>query len=134
MDVAGVALATIISQGISAILIVIAMLKRNDFFHFKLKEIRFYKREGIQIIQIGLPAGLQGAIFSLSNVLIQSSINSLGTNVMDGNGAASSLEGFVYTSMNSVAQATVAFVSANYGAGKKDNIKKTVLWLNKRVL
>ena len=126
MDVQGVALATIISQGISAILIVGALVQSRGFFHFRWKEIRFYKKEGIEILRIGLPAGLQSTIFSLSNVLIQSSINSLGPSVVDGNGAASSLEGFIYTSMNSVAQAAVAFISANYGAGRKKNIKKTV--------
>ena len=128
MNVEGVALATIISQGISALLIVIALLKNHKFFSFSFRELRFYKREALDIIKIGLPAGLQSTIFSLSNVLIQSSINSLGPTVMDGNGAASSLEGFIYTSMNSVAQACVAFVSANYGAGKKKNIKLTVLY------
>ena len=127
MDVAGVALATIISQGASAIMIMVSLCSSNDFFHFKFRELRFYKREGLEIIRIGIPAGIQSTIFSLSNVLIQSSVNSLGTAVIDGNGASSSLEGFVYVSMNSVAQASVAFVSANYGAGKKKNIKATVL-------
>jgi putative MATE family efflux protein len=126
MDVQGVALATIISQGISAILIVGALVQSRGFFHVKWKEIRFYKKECLEVLRIGLPAGLQSTIFSLSNVLIQSSINSLGPSVVDGNGAASSLEGFIYTSMNSVAQAAVAFISANYGAGRKKNIKKTV--------
>ncbi len=128
LDVPGVALATIISQGISALLIVICLLRNKGFFHFKWKELRFYKREAIEIAKIGFPAGLQGAIFSLSNVLIQSSINSLGTDVMDGNGASSSLEGFIYTAMNSVAQGCVAFVSANYGAQKRQNIKKSILY------
>jgi len=128
LDVAGVAIATVISQFISAALVVIGMLKNDGFYHFKLREIKFYKREGGEIIRVGLPAGVQGCIFSLSNVIIQSSINSLGTNVMDGNGAASSLEGFIYTAMNSVAQANVAFVSANYGARKKENIKKCVAY------
>ena len=128
MDVPGVALATIIAQGISATLIVICLLKNKGFFEFSLKKMKIYKEETIEMIKIGLPAGLQSAIFSISNVLIQSSVNSLGTNVVDGNGASGSLEGFIYTAMNSVAQACVAFVSANYGAKKKDNIKKCVLY------
>ncbi len=128
MDVPGVALATILSQGVSALLILFFLMKNKGFFHFKFKEIRFYKKEAIEITKIGLPAGLQGAIFSLSNVLIQSSINSLGTNIVDGNGASSSLEGFIYTAMNSIAQGCVAFVSANYGANKFENIKKSVLY------
>ena len=126
LDVKGVALATIISQGISSLLIIIYLLKNKGFFHFKLKELHFYYKEAKEIIKIGLPAGIQGTIFSLSNVLIQSSINSLGTNVMDGNGASSSLEGFVYVAMNSVATSCVAFVSANFGAKNIVNIKKVI--------
>ena len=128
MDVQGVALATIISQGISAALILMSLSLSHGFFHFKWREIRFYKKEGLEILRIGLPAGLQSTIFSLSNVLIQSSINELGPIVMDANGASANLEGFIYTSMNSVAVASVGFISANYGAGKKKNIKLTVLY------
>lgn len=128
LDVVGVALGTIISQGVSAILIVICLLLNKNFFEFKFKNIRFYKKEALDIFKVGLPAGIQGAIFSFSNVLIQSSINSLGSAVVDANGASSSLEGFIYTTMNSVAQTCVAFASANYGAGNYKRIKKTVLY------
>ncbi|MBR6288385.1 MAG: MATE family efflux transporter [Acholeplasmatales bacterium] len=128
MGVPGVAWSTIISQGVSALLIVLALLNSKGFFEFKFKNIRFYKKEAIDIVRIGLPAGLQGAIFSFSNVLIQSSINSLGTDVVDGSGASSSLEGFIYTAMNSVAQACVSFVAANYGARKRENIKKSIYY------
>lgn len=128
LDVPGVAIATVISQGISALLIILALMFHTNFFEFKIKKIRLYKEEALEIIRIGIPAGLQGVIFSFSNVLIQSSINSLGTAVVGGNGASSSLEGFVYTSMNGVAQACAAFVSANYGAGKKKNIRSCVLY------
>ena len=128
LDVIGVALATIIAQGISAGLIIFWLFKSKDVFHFKLKEIRFYKTEAIEIVRIGLPAGLQSALFSISNVLIQSSVNSLGTYVLSGNGAAQSLEGFMYTAMNGCAQAAIAFVSANYGAKKLDNVKKTLIY------
>lgn len=126
MDVAGVALGTILSQAISAVCIVVCLMKNKGFFRFSFKEMRFYKHEAIEIARVGLPAGLQGAIFSLSNVLIQSSVNSLGASTMDGNGAACSIEGFVYVTMNSVAQACIAFVSANFGAGNWRNIKKSV--------
>jgi putative MATE family efflux protein len=128
MDVPGVALGTIISQAISAVFIIIHLFKSNGFFHFKLSELKLYPKEALAIARIGLPAGLQGVIFSLSNVLIQSSINSLGTDVVGGNGAAGSLEGFIYISMNSIAQSCVAFVSANYGAQKKENIKKSIIY------
>ncbi len=128
MDVAGVSLATIISQGISAFFVVLCMINNKGFFNFKFKQMKFYKKEALEILKIGLPAGIQSTIFSLSNVLIQSSVNSLGTNVMDGSGASGSLEGFVYTSMNAVATSCVAFVSANYGAKKKNNIKKVIMY------
>lgn len=126
MDVAGVALGTIISQAISAICVIVCLIKNKGFFHFSFKEMRFYKGEALEIVRVGLPAGLQGAIFSLSNVLIQSSVNGLGSTALDGNGAACSIEGFVYTTMNAVAQACIAFVSANFGAMNWHNIKKSV--------
>lgn len=128
MDVAGVALGTVVSQAISAVCVVVCLMKNKGFFHFSFKEMRFYKSEALEIAKVGLPAGLQGAIFSISNVLIQSSVNSLGPYTMDGNGAAGSIEGFIYVTMNSVAQACIAFVSANFGAGKWQNIKKAVLY------
>lgn len=128
MDVMGVALATIISQGISAILVFIILYFNKGFIRFRFQELRFYKLEAIEIVKVGLPAGLQGVVFSLSNVLIQSSVNSLGTYVMDGNGASGSLEGFIYVSMNSVAQGALAFISANFGAQKKENIRKIIFY------
>lgn len=128
MDVAGVALGTILSQAISAVCIVVCLLKNKGFFHFHLREMRLYKTEALEIARIGLPAGLQGMVFALSNVVIQSSVNSLGPHTMDGNGAAASIEGFVYTTMNAFAQTCIAFVSANYGANKWDNIKKSVCY------
>ncbi len=126
MDVAGVALGTILSQAISAGCVVVCLMRNKGFFHFKFKEMRFYKNEAIEIARVGLPAGLQGAIFSLSNVVIQSSVNALGEVVVAGNGAACSIEGFVFVTMSSVSQACIAFVSANYGAGNWQNIKKAV--------
>ena len=128
MDVEGVALATIISEGISALLVFLILCFNKGFIRFRFKEIRFYKKEALEIARIGIPSGLQGVVFSLSNVLIQSSVNSLGTLLMDGNGASGNLEGFIYVSMNSVAQATVAFVSANYGARKKENIRRIIIY------
>ena len=128
MDVAGVALGTILAQAISAICIVVCLVKNKGFFNFSFKEMRFYKEEALEIAKIGLPAGLQSTLFSLSNVLIQSSVNSLGTATVDGNGAAASIEGFVYVTMNSVAQACIAFVSNNYGAGNFRNIKRVIFY------
>lgn len=134
MDVAGVALATIISQAVSAVCIVVCMAKNKGFFCLSFKQLRFYGKEAGEIVRIGLPAGVQSAIFSLSNVLIQSSVNSLGTVTMDGNGASSSIEGFVHAAMNSVAQACLAFVSANFAVGNWRNIKKVALYTTLLVL
>lgn len=128
MDVAGVALGTVLSQAISAACIAVCLMRNKGFFRFSFRELKFYKKEAWEIIKIGLPAGLQGVIFSLSNVLIQSGVNGLGTNAVDGNGAACSIEGFVYTIMNSVAQACIAFVSANYAIKNWKNVKKALLY------
>ena len=125
-DVAGVAIATIVSQCISAILVVKNLIKSDGYCMLRLNELKIYPEEVKEIIKIGLPAGFQSILFSLSNVLIQSSINSLGSAVMNGSGAAQSLEGFGYVTMNSIAQTCVTFVGANYGANKKENIDKTI--------
>ncbi len=128
LDVIGVAIATVISQSISATLIVIALVKHKGVCKLTLRNLKLYKSATLGIIRIGLPAGVQGAIFSISNVIIQSNINSLGPVAMDGSGASQSIEGFVYVIMNSVSQATVSFVSANYGAKRWDNIKKVIIY------
>lgn len=124
MDVAGVALATIISQVISAALILLCLCKTTGPCHLDLRKLRIHKRVLRQMMQLGLPAGLQSCLFSFSNVLIQSSINSFGASFMAGSSAASSIENFVYISMNSVHQATVSFVSQNNGARKPERIPK----------
>ncbi len=128
LDVAGVAIATITSQGISAILVVLCLMRHSGYCHLAIKQLKLHKQELKEMILVGVPAGIQGAIFSISNVLIQSSVNSLGTLVMDGNGASTSLEGFVYTSMNSIAQTGLSFISANYGAKKVKNIYRSILY------
>lgn len=129
LGVAGVAICTSVSQFCAALMVVLYMkFKKGGFFKFNFKEIRFYGREAKDIARIGIPAGLQAVIFSLSNVIIQSSINELGTSVVGGNGAAASLEGFVYTAMNSCAQGALTFISANYGAMKKKNIPIIIVY------
>lgn len=125
MNVEGVALATIISQAVSAILVLIALMRRKDACRLSLKKIRFYKAQLLKVIRIGLPAGIQGSLFSISNVLIQSSINSFNDPVlMSGNGAAANIEGFVYVTMNSIHQTTVNYVGQNTGAHRFDRVKK----------
>ncbi len=124
MDVAGVGLATVISQFISAGLIVRCLMREQAPYRLFIRNIHLYTKYVGRILRIGLPAGLQGTVFSLSNVVIQSSINSFGAVVMAGNAAAGSVEGFVYMGMNAFHQAAVSFVSQNVGAGRFDRINK----------
>ncbi len=127
MNVAGVALATTISQGISAILVVIALMRRTDSSKLYLKKMRFYRMELTKMVRIGLPAGIQGSMFSISNVMIQSSVNSFGNVVMSGNTAAGNIEGFVYTAMNAFHQTAVNYTGQNVGARQYDRVKR-ILW------
>jgi putative MATE family efflux protein len=127
MDVAGVGLATVISQCISAYLVFRCMMKEEGAIRLIPKELHIYKDKLIKIMQIGLPAGFQGTVFSLSNVLIQSSINSFGAVVVAGNSAAGNIEGFVYVAMNAFHQATISFTSQNIGAGKYERLNKILI-------
>lgn len=124
MDVAGVALATALSQTLSAGLVIRALMKREDACKLKLLEMKIYWRQLWKIVRIGFPAGIQGSLFSISNVIIQSSVNSFGSVVMSGNAAAQNIEGFVYISMNSVSQTALNYAGQNHGAGKFDRLKK----------
>ncbi|MBO5166434.1 MAG: MATE family efflux transporter [Lachnospiraceae bacterium] len=124
MDVAGVALATAISQVVSAILVVICLMRSEGPYRLRVKELRIVPHKLGMMARIGLPAGLQGAIFSISNVLIQSSVNSFGATAVAGNSAAGNLEGFVYTAMNSLHQTAISFVGQNFGARKYRRIGK----------
>lgn len=128
MNVAGVALATTISQGISAVLVVRALMKRQDACHLALKQMRFYLIPIKKILRIGLPAGIQSALFSISNVMIQSSVNSFGDIFIAGNAAAANIEGFIYIALNSFHQTAVNFCGQNAGAGRFDRVSKT-LWV-----
>lgn len=122
MDVAGVALATVISQTISAILVMNCLLRENSSIKLSLKKLRINKKICLQILQIGVPSGTQGLLFSFSNVIIQSSVNSFGAVVVAGSSAAASIEGFVWVAMNAFHQAAVTFTGQNYGAGKLNRI------------
>ncbi len=124
MDVAGVALATVISQCISAFLIIRCLMKETDGFKLCLKRILPDRVITGKILGIGFPAGFQGVVFSLSNVVIQSSINSFGSVVMAGSAAAASIEGFVWVSMNSFSQAALTFTSQNIGAAKYSRVNR----------
>ncbi|MGN0650089.1 MAG: MATE family efflux transporter [Oscillospiraceae bacterium] len=129
MSVSGVALATVISQGVSAFLIVRILINEpeDSGITLYLRKLKIYRSKLILIARIGLPAGFQGTIFSLSNVVIQSSINLFGETVVAGNSAASSIEGFVYIAMNSWYQSTLSFTSQNIGACRYERITKILL-------
>ena len=116
MGVAGVALATVLSQCVSATLTVLCLTGSDGMCHLDMRRLRFYPERFAQIMKIGLPAGMQSVIFNISNVLIQSSINSFGAVAVAGNTAAANVEGFVYISMNSLYQTTLSFTSQNLGA------------------
>ena len=127
MSVAGVALATIISQTVSALMVTVLLMKEEGPLHLDLRHLGFHKGALVQILKIGLPAGLQSTVFSLSNVVIQSAINSFGSTVVAGSSASANLEGFVYTAMNAFSQAAVTFTSQNMGARKYQNLNRVVL-------
>lgn len=124
LDVAGVAIATVVSQYISAGLIIRCMIREEGILHLSLRELRISKPILWKIFKIGLPAGLQGTVFALSNVVIQSAINSFGKIVVAGNAAAANIEGFVYMAMNAIHQTALSFIGQNYGAGEKKRILK----------
>ena len=128
IGVAGVALATILSQFISAVMVIRCLIKEEGAYQLNIRQIRLYPDKVIRILRVGLPAGFQGAVFSISNVLIQSSVNSFGSIAVAGNTAAQNLEGFVYNAMNSFHQTALSFTSQNMGAKKMDRVKK-IMWI-----
>lgn len=126
MGVAGVAAATVVSQAISAALVLRCLVRTDSVYRLEWKGIRIAADKLAKMVQIGVPAGLQGALFSISNVLIQSSVNSFGKVAMAGNTAGSNLEGFVYVSMNAFHQAAISFCGQNYGAMKYKRVAKAL--------
>ena len=128
LSVAGVALATVISQGLSAFLVLRCLIRAKSDYQLNIRKLKIHKDLLLKMIRIGLPAGIQGALFSLSNVLIQSSVNSFDKIAMAGNTAAGNIEGFVYTAMNALHQTAVSFTGQNYGARKFERIKKTMIY------
>lgn len=126
MSVAGVALATILSQTVSACMVVALLVRERGPLRLDLKALRIHPGTLVQILRIGLPAGLQSTVFSLSNVVIQSAVNSFGSLVVAGNSAAVNIEGFVYSAMNAFAQACVTFTSQNVGARRYDNLDRVL--------
>lgn len=128
LGVAGVAIATVISNVLSAGLVIINLYLRKDEFQFRIKNMRIESNALRKVLIIGIPAGIQGAIFSVSNVFIQSGINSFGENAIAGSSLALNFEYFTYDIASAFAQAAVTFTSQNYGAGNIKRCKK-IFWL-----
>lgn len=126
MDVDGVATATVISNLVSSALLFGALMRTELAIRIEPKKLRVHGGVLGQILKIGIPAGIQGMIFSFANIIIQSAVNSLGTTVMAASSAAFNLEIFSYYIMNSFGQACTTFVGQNYGAGKSERCLKTL--------
>ncbi|MDO5796250.1 MAG: MATE family efflux transporter [Eubacteriales bacterium] len=127
MTVNGVATATVISNAISSVLLFVRLRRSDKAIHLDWKELRIDRKSLQKILQIGFPAGIQSAVFSISNIVIQSAINSLGTVVMAASSAAFNIEVVAYDVLNSFSQACTTFVGQNYGAGKLDRCRKTLV-------
>ncbi len=127
LTVEGVAIATTISQGVSALLCFITLLRSKGYIKVEWKNVRIFKREFTEMIKVGLPTGVMSCLFSLSNVIIQSSVNVFGANTMAGHSYGTQIEGFIYGALNGIAMSTLTFTSQNLGAGKPDRIIKTLL-------
>ena len=126
LDVAGVAIATAVSQYVSAVLVVRCLIHTDGVYKLDVRNIRLHGDVVLQLLQIGIPAGLNGSVFSIANVLIQSSINSFGYVTMAANSAAANIDGFVYIAANSVSHAALSFTSQNYGAKQYQRIKRII--------
>ena len=127
LGVVGVATATLVSNILSAAMVIWHLYRRDDEFAFRFGRMHIDKQELKRILAIGIPAGIQGAIFSVSNVFIQSGINSFGENAIAGSSLALNFEYFAYDIASAFAQAAVTFTSQNYGAGNLKRCKK-VFW------
>ncbi|MBQ9875157.1 MAG: MATE family efflux transporter [Thermoguttaceae bacterium] len=127
MDVAGVALATVISQALAAWQVVKCLMNENDAFRIEPRKLRFDRPIVSEILKSGIPAGVQGCVFALSNVVIQSSVNGFGPVVMAGSAGAQNVEGFVWVSMYAFSQTALTFVGQNVGAKKFERLGRITL-------
>lgn len=128
MGAMGVGLATAVSQWVACIWILLFMIRSDGPCKLELKKLRVDRKKLRRIILLGIPAGIQGSLFSVSNVLIQSSMNSFGKVIVAGNTAASNLEGYIYATQNALYHTALTFVGQNVGARKFDRLKKCILW------
>lgn len=122
--VAGVAAATISSQYLTAILVVRRLTGTDADIRLKIRDIRFSRGELKEILRVGVPAGLQNALFSISNVIIQSNVNTFGSDAMAGISAGSNFDAYIFTATNGFTQAAMTFISQNVGAKRKENIRR----------
>lgn len=127
-DVEGVAIATVVSQGVSAVLCAISLLRAKGVVKLRCRYMKFYKKELLAVLKIGLPSGIQSSLFAISNVLLQSAVNSFGEFAMAGSSYAAEFDVYIYACMNSIAVAIMSFISQNYGAGNYERVKKTVIY------
>ncbi len=127
MNVEGVAIATVASQIVSAVLTVMCLVSDEGFMHLNLKELRLHRAELFEIMRMGLPAGIQGMLFSFSNITIQSSVNFLGKDTMAAYAAANSIQSFFYIACNAFYQSNMTFTSQNMGASLWDRVKKSLV-------
>ena len=127
LGVAGVAISTAMSECISAILVMRCLIQADGVLKLSKDKLHFHKDKLIKMLKIGLPAGLQGMVFNISNVLIQSSVNSFGSIIVAGNTSASNIEGFVYTAMNSIYQTSLSFTSQNMGAKNYSRVNQILV-------
>lgn len=125
LDVAGVAIASVISQYLSAMLIIRALLREQDIYSLRLSELRLIKDKSLAILRIGIPAGIQTAIFQVANLFVQMGVNTFDAVMVEGNSAAMNADLFVYTIMAAFYTACASFIGQNYGAKKKDRILKS---------
>ena len=126
MGVAGAAIATVISQVVSAILIIHALMKSTDMYRLEPRKIRFHKFLLVSIITIGLPAGIQSIMYNISNIIIQTSLNNLGTDTMAAYTAFGKIDAIYWMISGAFSVSIITFIGQNFGAGKYDRMKKSV--------
>ena len=127
MGVAGVGIATVISQMVSCVLVLICLYRAESSYQLRLSKLTMKGVYLKQIFQVGVPAGIQSTVINFSNVLLQSSVNSFGSIAMAGYTAANNLLGFLYASVNSITQACMSFTSQNYGVGKWKRMDRVLI-------
>ncbi len=126
MGVAGAAIATVFAQGVSAVLVVMALCRSTDLFRLEIRKIRFHREALELLIKIGLPAGLQSVMYSFSNVIIQTALNAFGTNTMAAWTACGKIDSFFWMVINAFGISITTFVGQNYGARKFGRMRKSV--------